>query len=197
MATGRVPTTANSPLTAKGDLFTYSTAPARLAVGNNGESLVADSSTSTGLRYQATTAAGKNAIINGGMDVWQRGTSGTTRGYNSADRYYLNNPSVAGRTYSRQASDLTGFQYFMRMQRTAGSTLTDGFNVSYSLESADSYRFAGQTVTLSWYMRKGATYSGAALRGGLSYGTGTDQNIDNTYTGATSIVSFSQTPTTS
>ena len=51
MATGRVPTTANSPLTAKGDLFTYSTAPARLAVGNNGESLVADSSTLTGLKW--------------------------------------------------------------------------------------------------------------------------------------------------
>jgi hypothetical protein len=51
MATGRVPTTANSPLTAKGDLFTYSTAPARLAVGNNGETIVADSSTATGLRY--------------------------------------------------------------------------------------------------------------------------------------------------
>jgi hypothetical protein len=39
MATGRVPTTANSPLTAKGDLFTYSTAPARLAVGNDGETV--------------------------------------------------------------------------------------------------------------------------------------------------------------
>jgi hypothetical protein len=39
MATGRVPTTANSPLTAKGDLFGYSTAPARLAVGNDGEQI--------------------------------------------------------------------------------------------------------------------------------------------------------------
>jgi hypothetical protein len=197
MATGRVPTTANSPLTAKGDLFGYSTTQARVPVGNDGEQIVADSSTSTGLRYQATTAAGKNAIINGGMDVWQRGTSGTTRGYNSADRYFLNNPGVAGRTYSRQASDLTGFQYFMRMQRTAGSTLTDGFNVSYNLESADSYRFAGQTVTLSWWMRKGATYSGGSLRGGLYSGTGTDQNIDNAYTGAATVVAFSQTPTTS
>ena len=72
MATGRVPTTANSPLTAKGDLFGYSTTQARVAVGNDGETLVADSSTSTGLRYQATNEAGKNCIINGGMDIFQR-----------------------------------------------------------------------------------------------------------------------------
>jgi hypothetical protein len=83
------------------------------------------------------------------------------------------------------------------MQRTAGNTATDGFSVSYNLESADSYRFAGQTVTLSWWMRKGATYSGGALRGALYSGTGTDQNVDNAYTGATSVVGFSQTPTTS
>jgi hypothetical protein len=189
----------NSIVDAKGDLVAASGAdtPARLAVGNNGETLVADSSTSTGLRYQATTAAGKNGIINGGFDVWQRGTSGTTRGYTCADRYFLNNPGVAGRTYSRQASDLTGFQYFMRMQRTAGNTATDGFSLSYNLESADSYRFAGQTVTLSWWMRKGATYSGGALRGALYSGTGIDQNVDNAYTGAASVVGFSQTPTTS
>ena len=186
-------------LTTKGDIYaaTAASTPARLGVGSNGDTIVADSSTSTGLRYQATTAAGKNAIINGGMDVWQRGTSGTSRGYNSADRYFLNNPGVAGRTYSRQASDLTGFQYFMRMQRTAGNTATDGFNVSYNLESADSYRFAGQTVTLSWWMRKGATYSGGALRQGLYSGTGTDQNIDNAWTGSATVASFTQTPTTS
>ena len=62
MATGRIPTTANSPLTAKGDLFTFSTGSAKLAVGNNGETLVADSSTSTGLRYKEDYAAGKNKL---------------------------------------------------------------------------------------------------------------------------------------
>ena len=59
-----------SPLTTKGDLYTYSTADARLAVGNNGESLVADSSTSTGLRWTATPRA-SNPIINSAMQIWQ------------------------------------------------------------------------------------------------------------------------------
>ena len=46
---------------AKGDIITATAAdtPARLAVGNNGESLVADSSTATGLKWATPAAGGK------------------------------------------------------------------------------------------------------------------------------------------
>lgn len=65
---GEIPATI---VDAKGDLIVATAADtvSRLAVGNSGEQIVADSSATTGLRYQATTAAGKNGIINGGMDV--------------------------------------------------------------------------------------------------------------------------------
>jgi hypothetical protein len=46
-----------------------------VAVGSDGDTLVADSAASTGLRWQGNYAAGKNLIINGAMDFWQRGTS--------------------------------------------------------------------------------------------------------------------------
>ena len=69
MATGRVPTTANSPLTAKGDLFTYSTAPARLAVGNNGEQIVADSAATTGLRYSPSSTTQQASILINGLKL--------------------------------------------------------------------------------------------------------------------------------
>ena len=200
MATGRVPTTANSPLTAKGDLFGYSTTQARVAVGNDGETLVADSSTSTGLRYQS--AYNGNAVINGGMDIWQRGTSaaGSYPTY-LADRW-MNYRAVAGSTYSRQnTSDTTNLpfiQYCQRVLRDTGNTATNALYISQSLENEQSRTFIGQAVTLSWYARAGANFSAASsnMNFELVTGTGTNQNVIAGFTGQANASSGTKTLTT-
>ena len=51
-----------SPLTTKGDLYTFSTSDARLGVGANGTTLVADSSEATGLKW-ATPASGGMTLL--------------------------------------------------------------------------------------------------------------------------------------
>jgi hypothetical protein len=173
MATGRIPDANTAPLTAKGDLYTYSTANARLAVGLNGDTLVADSAASTGLRWQS--AYNGNAIINGGMDFWQRGTSFTSASVYTADRWFKG--SQTGCTVSRQTSGLEGFQYSMRVQRDSGSTNTVGMPMFHNIETQESLKFAGKTVVVSFYAKCGANYSPTSSL--LSYilytGTGTDQ----------------------
>jgi len=162
MATGRVPTTANSPLTAKGDLFTYSTAPARLAVGNNGESLVADSAATTGLRYGANFAAGKNKVINGDFNVWQRGTSFSlaTQVY-TADRWQDDvataypTGTISRQTFTPGAAPVAGYEgnYFSRINITNASGCT---NLDYNQKIEDVTTFAGQAVTVSFWVKADA-----------------------------------------
>ena len=140
-----------------------------------------------------------NAIINGGMDIWQRGTSFTAPSVYTADRWFAGSQTTF--TRSRQASGLTGFQYSMRVQRDLASTNTAGGAIYYNLESADSYRFAGQTATISFYAKAGANYSptSSAFNYLLYTGTGTDQRRDQStgFTGETLVVNSTVTLTTS
>jgi len=186
-------------LTTKGDIYaaTAASTPARLGVGSNGETLVADSSTSTGLRYQAPVNA--NPVLNSAFQVWQRGTSivPTTTTY-SADRWqaYRN---ATGSTVSRQVTNdttnLPFIQYCARVQRDSGNTSTTAIYLAQSFESINSIPYAGKTVTLSFYARSGANFTNPLVTR-LYTGTGTDQNIMVSYTGSANPIAQNATLTT-
>jgi len=60
----------SSPLTTKGDVYTYDTADARLPVGTNGQALVADSTEATGLKWKnlsETPAVGGGLLVDLGF----------------------------------------------------------------------------------------------------------------------------------
>ena len=197
MATGRVPTTANSPLTAKGDLFTYSTAPARLAVGLDGEQIVADSSTSTGLSYQANWAAGKNKVINGAFNIWQRGTTvSNPNGTYLADRFLISNlTAVPTSTYSQQTftpgtAPVAGYesQYFMRFQVTSQGSST-GQAVNHRIE--DVRTFAGQTITFSFWAKAAANLTMNDIKLGQNFGSGGSSATETNFTMSSKAVTTS------
>jgi hypothetical protein len=147
----------------------------------------------------APIAGGRNAVINGAMNVWQRGTSfNGSFPYYGADRWFFARPlAVAGSTLSRQASGLTGFTYCARMQRDSGNTNTSSVRIFQSLETINSLQFAGKQITVSFYVRSGANYSGGANTYlNVRSGTGTDQQLGNTgFTGVATVGQLAITPT--
>jgi hypothetical protein len=170
-------------------------------VGNNGETLVADSSATTGLRYQGSMAAGKNTVINGGFDIWQRGTSFTPAANGTtfaADRWNIYRDPGSGATVSRQTSGLTNFLYACRVARDSGNISTGSIYIWQNFESQMTYPLAGKTIVVSYYARAGANYSPTSSNIGVQLytGTGTDQNVLSGYTGSASPVDTTQAITT-
>jgi hypothetical protein len=150
-----------------------------------------------------TRAAGKNPLVNGGMDIWQRGTSVTVSSFTyTADRWQAYR-AVAGATVTRQVTgdttNLPQIQYCMRVSRDAANAATNQIFFAQSMETTNSIPFAGQTVTFSFYARKGANYSptSSAFTATLNTGTGTDQNnLTSGYTGGAATITINSTLTT-
>jgi hypothetical protein len=169
-------------------------------VGNNGETLVADSSATTGLRWQEPKNI--NPIINSSFNNWQRGVSlSTTSSAYTADRYQATGTS--NYTVSRQATsdttNLPNVQYCARIQRNNASTDTATLYWGYTFETVDSIPYAGKTVTWSFYARRSSTFTGGSNQIGVQFctGTGTDQNaVTGTFTGFATPVNTGSTLTT-
>jgi hypothetical protein len=145
---------------AKGDLIAGTGADTfdRLAVGNNGETLVADSSTSTGLRYTENYAAGKNAIINGALNINQRNfTSNTANASFNFDRFSQLNSggtvTVTPQTFTAGAAPVAGYEAtnFVRMVTASQSAAGDFAIMRYAVE--DVRTNANQTATISFWAK--------------------------------------------
>ena len=194
---------AKTIIDAKGDLIagTAADTAARLAVGNNGETLVADSSTSTGLRYQSNFAAGKNAIINGAFNVWQRGTSFTlTTNVTTytADRFMVlsthssGSTTVTQQTFTPGTAPVAGYegQYYFRITNSAATT-----NTEFQQRVEDVRTFAGQTVTVSFWAKASSavTMANAIIQ---NFGSGGSGNVTTTGTSQTLTTSWARYSTT-
>ena len=104
------------------------------------------------------------ALINGNMDVWQRGTTVVPLAKATAfaaDRWYVARTIYAvGLTISRQdGTGVAGSRYALRIQRDSGNSGTEWIKAIQAIETSNTVSMRGNKWTLSFYARAGADYS--------------------------------------
>lgn len=104
----------------------------------------------------------KNYIINGGFDIWQRGTSfnGTPGGLYTSDRFIARrNLNVLGYSVFRSPVAPIGFNCSLSLKRDNGDSQTNNVWTQQIIETSSVKKLEGKTVTLSFYARCGVAYT--------------------------------------
>jgi len=124
-------------------------------------------------QFNLIGAGRKNLIINGGFDVWQRGTSFGSSSSFSADRWYINSGSAT--LSASQQAFLVGQTevpysptYFLRVGIAGANTR----QVLHKVEGLS--RFSGQTVTLSYWAKSNVAVTPDCRILGLYDGSSTE-----------------------
>jgi hypothetical protein len=137
-----------TPLTTKGDLFTFTTVDARIGVGANGTILTADSAEATGMKWASPTTptSGLNLI--------------STTNLSASGNFNINGCFSA--TYDNY------FVTFSNMTGSTANTIEFGLRIGSSNATGTDYKNAG------YYM----LYTSTTIVGGVSNGIGRMATLD-------------------
>jgi hypothetical protein len=131
-----------------------------------------------GTTPNAYNTVGKNRIINGAMQIAQRGTSATgisNNTYPALDRwkYFLSGPTVdvSQQSFTLGQTDVTGEpEFYLRNTVSSNSGTSDYVILAQHIE--DVRTFAGQTCTLSFWAKSSVSGNKIAIELNQSFGTG-------------------------
>lgn len=159
-----------SPLTTKGDLYTYSTTDARLAVGTDGQILKADSSTATGLVWGAPDGNGLTLIKKQTIGSSVASVTVTDAFSATYDNYLIIVSDGVGSTGGTSTLTLgaTTANYYMTgvYFSPTGSTVT-GFNVNNGSGWSGTYyttsNNSGHIILQSPFLSKRTTFQSVLI----------------------------------
>jgi len=139
----------------------------------------------------------KNLIINGDMRLAQRGTSHTTEGYGSLDRYYFalsgGTATMSQQTLSTSDRNSLGFENYLRVAASAGN---NNLGIYQHIEGINCRHLINKKATLSFYAKGTNPNGGSFLIKPLWYNTssgGGDEDTAQSLTITSSWVKYSMT----
>lgn len=128
---------------------------------------------------------GRNLIINGAMQIWQRGTSSSSGGYQTVDRFYHYGSNGLTHIRSTDVPTGQGFTYSLGTTGTPSGEFNVGQSIELPADGEPGVFFNGQTITISYWAK--SSVAGDKLWNGLffrdSHGSSSNQAIvdfDNT-----------------
>ena len=161
--------------------------------------------------YDAGALSNRNLIINGAMQVAQRGTSSTTDGYNTVDRFKMSNagndeaPTASQQVLTSSDTGVweKGFRYSYRLtngNQTSGAQANDRIALQHIIEAQDiasmgwDYTSSSSYITLSFWCKSSVAqnfYARLQTSDGTSQGFAFETGAlsANTWTKVTQIIS--------
>jgi hypothetical protein len=144
----------SSPLTTKGDVYTYSTTDTRLGVGANDTVLTADSSTATGLKWAAPAGGGGMTLLSTTTLSGATTTISVASGYNYITGVVtgVTNNTANGRVYiaPNGVTNLSSATGTARYSTGAASVRVEGYDNSY-LDLTRGYDTLRTSADNAWY----------------------------------------------
>jgi hypothetical protein len=158
---------AASPLTTKGDLYTFGSSDTRIGVGANDTVLTADSSTATGLKWAAPGGAGANwTLLNSGGTALTGADTITVSGISGKDKIMVLISEASAGGYGSIGVRLntdTGSNYFRYGQQWE-------IRSSYNATNVQGVSGSANVITISETALDGFTSGGVLLTGCNSSG---------------------------
>ena len=125
----------------------------------------------------------RNSIINGGFQVWQYGSSHSSQGYGSADRWFLNlsggTATASRQSFANGQTDVPGKPlYYMNLNVSTGND-----NCGWQYRREGTWQFASEVYTLSFYAKSSNPRAMSVLSD--SHDVSADATVNNTVSPAT------------